>query len=415
MIRVLLVLIFLVSCKTTQQLSEDIKPFSGSIDKRYELYSSIGKYIENGWASPLLIVSNGVYNHANSISGDKLYFQGFYGIYLALNYYKLNKNLKYINEYVDSFNLMLLKTDNIYLRNNSESSIKRYINGEYSLEASKDQILGMITGLFMIHYYVNDESIRNKIESLVKPFYKELLSTGYTLYNKKAKRKYVYAPYVIQHYFGIDKAFRNICGIPQCNSNINSYLELIVFESIIYKRRLADKEIKIGDINILKIPALENKEWYKEMLAEDSFSINLNFLELLIAGTLDKNTALKAIEVLSELEVKKLKHINLAALYIYLENKWGINGSEHNYYLKVLERDNFFYPMTTYPNDLGGLNIEDTSNIYLYRPFGIDFNIDWSRRQGYASIPDIEKYSKDQIVTVDSGLNFLMRYVMVLK
>ena len=64
---------------------------------------------------------------------------------------------------------------------------------------------------------------------------------------------------------------------------------------------------------------------------DDDFALNLWFYEMLINATLNKSEAEDIIVLLNNPDVRMLKHLNYAALYLYCCRKWNIFGEYINY------------------------------------------------------------------------------------
>jgi hypothetical protein len=415
LISVLICIIFTGCLKT-------IKLDTPKLDNRYPVYKEATfKSVDRGWAPIVAVVTNKRYIAKHDPEEDNSWYQGFYVSFLALDYYHFKdpNTLRKIKDFLEGTVGMLQDTGWIFLRDNSIKSVSDYKGGNTRLEASKDQILGLMAGILMIYYYVNDQYCKDIINTICSTFYPKLVEYGYMLYNEKAKRFYNSAYYPIIHYAGIEAAFDYILvgdvsyrledPIYQASYNIS-------FKLLIYRRGIIEKDIRIGDINILQIEELKDEDWYKELLQADEFAVNLAFYEFLIMSTVDKTLAKKILKILEHKEVMKLRHLNLAALYLYILRKWGIDGNQVDYYKKVLTRDNFLYSYPITPNSFrwGSSWYEDTVNGFIIRPCGLNFPDTWGQPSGYTdkTMADLEAESRYKKIDIDTGVMFMMRRLL---
>lgn len=391
---------------------EEIKTYSNIINGT----------LVNGWSTNRAFVHEEKYYISPSQS-DKSWFQGFYGIYLALRYKILRDNILRLYYFISGTREMLNSTKGIFLRDNNKLTVDIYNKKQDDkLEASKDQILGLVCGLFFVYYYAQEDPIvSNNIKSIFKDLNDSLEKHFYMLYNENEKRYYDSAYYLIVHYYGISKAINYVLGKEEgehLRDFICKIFSKISFEFLEYKRRLIDKDIHIGKISIFDIPILKDEEWYKEMLANDEFSVNLNFYEFAIGSTISQSEALRIMDVLDNEEVMKLKHLNLAALYIYIINKYKIEARNKDFYLKVLTRDDYFYLDNIPPNSLGkfgwGRELDDTVNGNIQRNFTLDFEDSWNNNslKTDKTLNDLLIESNKSQIEIDCGIPLLERKML---
>lgn len=409
--RILLILIFITGCNTYKSFK-----IKKEKDNRYLDYASKAYTSFYGWGSQIISIRNEKLTKFKPIEGDRMWYQGFYGTFLILDYIYKKRSKQPIKNFIQGTKKMLEETEGIYLRDNSFECIEQYKNGKTHLEASKDQIIGLVTGLFMIYYYIDDKIIKKSIKEIITPLSRNLETRGYMLYNEKEHRFYDSAFYAILHYYGLSKAFAYINDNCLQEYTLVQYtLSRITLELLKYKRRLIDKELYIEDINLFNIPELKNKRWYKQLLQSDEFGVNLNFYELLIAATIDKKEAKKIIKVLEHIEVRKLKHLNLAALYFYCIKKWNIKGKYKEFYKKVLERDDFWYNPQILPNSLkyGCIWPADVVNGFIQRNFSLNFETKWNQPIETTKIfRSLLKPSNHERVDINPGTMYILRFLL---
>lgn len=399
-------------------------------EKTFKLYENlIFNYVDNGWVTVWSWIKDGKFKTYDVVT-DKLWAQGFYGIFLGLEYKKTHsKKIKLLMQnFVDSIYLMLEKTNGIFLRDNTKDTYIKYFDKHItSLEASKDQMIGLVTALFMIYYYLDndkDYQLKQKIKKLFSYLNNYFNKYFYILYNPNEKRLYNSAWYLQLHYYGFKYAFDYVLGKNR-SININAErlnLELSGFSKfkiLLIKKDIITKKFKIfGFISPWKTPILKKLQ----MFTPNEYDINLKFFEYIIVSTVSKEEALKILKVLENKEVRGLKHLNLAALYLYIIRKWGIKGNYENYYKKVLKRDIYYFPQNIPPNSLKiGSYWINTKSEYLFDPmnhqcvdrtFSLEFAQEWdiSPPPTNKNLEFLLQESYKRKINIFNGLFLLTRY-----
>lgn len=396
---------------------------------KYKFYSSLVNNVvpnNNYVAKQLYILSNSTITPLYNIDNDNTWFQGFYGSYLALdknNEFTSKKYVKYIKDF-------LYRSKGVLLRDFNDETLKSYQNGNTKLEASKDQLLGIITSLFMIYYYNdNDPFLRLDIYEIIM-ILKTQMGDYFLLFNNKTGKFYDSAWYGVVHYYGLNSAVQYICTDKYKTSTTKSLFKTILFESLRRKIEMIElgkktyyeaisEEVDISSLNIKKeIDQLEKEVGVslKDIFKKDEFSINLQFYEMLIVGTIGKNEAKDMIKLLEFESVMKLKHLNLASLYIYFIKKWGLSYNKNvmGFYKEVITRDNYLYHSKICPNSkkIGSDWTIDGVNGFLPNKFSLLFPEDWDKE--IYTDKDFE-YLKgfSDAVHLEIGIPFLSRQVIV--
>jgi hypothetical protein len=418
-----LVLLLLFAALNCAHFSQHIKPIDDN-DTRYKLYrQTIKKSVRVGWTTYNNQIYNKQYSPINKWDLDNMWFQGFYGTYLGLNYHTSDKNLVAIRQWVNGLKSMLARSKGIYLRDNNEDVYREYLKGHTHIEASKDQILGLVTGMLMIYAHVQDKEIKETLRGLAKNLHEQLLKDSFNLYNRAAKRYYNSAYGVYKHYFGVSLALRYIrgmtdeAGTPELTESI---FKELVFLFVRYKRRSMHKDIKIGDIPIQNLPTLKEQKWWqdtvRELYRDEQYAVNLYFYELLIGCTVNKAVANQTIKCLEDSESMTLKHLNLAALYLYCGNKWNLPLAQKAFYEKVLTRDNTLHPKVLVPNSK---NYGAPCKPYetFCHEMRTDYKLTFDSNWGVSSITtktivDLENESINSKVHIDNGLLYNVRYLL---
>ncbi|HBE01506.1 MAG TPA: hypothetical protein DC049_03390 [Spirochaetia bacterium] len=382
-------------------------------DEKYCMYRDIAMRTSTyGWGNYRCRIENGTPCSVNITAGDHLWFTGFYGVFLALDH-TLPWNIKkmQIRNFLNGIMKMLIENDHMFLQDNSPDFINKWKenNSEYKYyEASKDQILGMTTALFMIYYYVDDSEIRSLIKSILGHELKNLNYDHITeyLFSRIKGRRYKTSDADLGlHSYGLNAAFKYITGENLCHLTSAATMRTIIFDMHL---REPQKWLQI----------------YKGTL----FGLNLDFFELLINVTISRHEANDFINAMNNVQIKSMKHLNLAALYVYACNIYGINGSELWYYKKVLTHDNHWYPdqiTINIDNNKIGWDCRIPGNALPCTDWGtfrydinfqdIDFPYDWDMpppKNVNKNINDLWNKSYSGIVDIDCGIPYLARRVL---
>jgi len=178
-----------------------------------------------------------------------------------------------------------------------------------------------------------------------------------------------------------------------------------------------------------KILGLPIQKWFSKLQMFkwcQFYNVNLKFYEFLIPATVSKRQAKKIMKVLENKKVRALKHTHLAALYLYIERKWGFGGKYHNFYKDLIIKLDGRYP------DHIPLNSESFG--YTLKPY-LKYN--WSQQVNHVPWDDdfdldkpIQKYevvqtedvdfidlielsrSTHKTIKYDNGLNYLVKYLL---
>ena len=396
----------------------------------YAMYKSVvQRSIVNGWIVKRGAISKGIFvklemEKGTKVDGDRMWYQGYYGIYLALNYKTGDTNIVPIFTWIKAVNTMLGRTGGIWLRDTSLEAYYSYKQGKVELEASKDQINGLVSAMFMIHYFVNNKQVKIEIEKIANKLNLSLLKHTYTLYNEKEKRYYKSAYQVFQHYYGVSRALnfilidRSITPKVMAETPIQTGFRKVICEIIKFKRRQMQNDIKVFDTNINEVKYLKDRGWYKFIVAEaqtkEEYAINLYFMELLVGGTLSRGSASDIMRMLEDDEVKKLKHLNLASLYIYLGRFWKMQGKSFWYYSTVLKQDKTWYPKNCPPNDYAYNGWRpDTENHNFHTNYQLFFSAGYGTTQkSVITFDSLIKASDKKIIKIDNGLLYMVRKLL---
>lgn len=429
LIGILLLLIF-TSCAHHSLHINDIS----DSNSKYQFYRGVmKKCLMSNWSVPEGQIYKGATTHTGIYSFDAMYYQGFYGIYLGLNYHTTEKNLDPIRKWIDSLDYMLKQTGGVYLRNCTDNCINEWKGGRFELEASKDQIVGLSAAMVTMYALVEDKDIKNRLRRHADKLHTLLESNAYSMWSYKHHRPYKSDHSVWKCYSGVNTAMRYIRGHKSgCGKNLtpleNSHLD---FDLWVYrnKRDMWLKKLKIGDHLIQDWPILKDQKWWQKEVVGNTYSrlefgLNLMVFDMYICSLVDKKAAEKINNVLAEDSCKQLRHLFGAAVYVMNLNRYSLkdkNGAKA-YYTALLKRDDYWYPSNITPNSEG---IVAKTHIWHTTTQGQPINYHngpytnilpegWATdRTCTTSQKDLVKASATKKIGIDVGLPYLVRYLMV--
>lgn len=430
---VLIFLLFILGCK-----SVPIKVSNIGGDYRFLTFSK-SLTTDRYWFSHQNSLINGQRVDTDPTETDNSWYQGFAGTYLALlsktDYRKKDMEKKF----VAGIKYMLKETNGIFLRNCTTETIELYkkelkegikpgsylalTKGSVSREASKDQILGLVTGMFMLYMYTDDDEIKNDLKLISKTIYTSFEKHDWFLYNEIEKRTYTYAPEAFLHYYGLSRALGYmITGKVDVENDLEEGMKKIVLYSMEswVDRKLEDSKKNYG-LYVENTYAPYFTNWWNNMIDKTFFNApdfnwNLWFYELLIGGSLSKVSAKEIIETLEKESVMKMKHLNIASLYFYLGKIWGLELNQKDFYYSVLLGDNSLFGAIQ-PNSerIGSLWKVDSYNHNIAIPYDLTFPADWSiiPENSDKDFSYLKSLSKEKTIEYDSGLMYCLRFLMV--
>jgi hypothetical protein len=351
---------------------------------------------------------------------DRLWCTGMYGIYLGhLSREEAADTLPLIDAHVGAIERMLDRTGGVYLRDCLDSYIAQWQAGYLGAEASKDQILGMVTGLYAIWLGCYDAGIRMRITRLLRDLNRHLAKHWGCLYNEKSKRWYHSSGQCFIHYHGISAAMNAVLGWWRERNVLVDALGFIIGKLMqpVLKMK-ADMIAKTGFmqwwwIKILaaKIPALFDPAEY---------GLNLLFYEHYCYGMSSAVKARKVLQLLADENVMRLKQFNLGALFLGLTNayKTMIGCRAWLYYAVLSAYDDVMFPDAILPNECGidckfpinagggWWQLDTVCQCMQDRSMTLQFPPEWG------ALPPRTGKTRDDIpagMHVDAGLTYLMR------
>lgn len=297
-------------------------------------------------------VIEGYYNPNYGLCQDKMWAQGFYGTFLALDWRNTKdpRTLDYMVNFVNAIETMLGRTNGIYLRDNTAKAGSLYnsfrqqgnLAAEKDLEISRDQIIGLTAALYMIYCYVDesaapDPADKQKISSLkqiigqvfsnLENMFKEHESPfNYLLYNELEDRELGNYPNCWAFKPALKLAFDRVrrgtgAGVCARVGDVGDEKEITLDKLISY----------IGHLGATRDSAAISRVEGKAVgllkgLSIPYFNWNLVMYFLLIAGLESKTWAKVAVAFIDAFVLLGFKHMNLAAVYCCLVSKWNLKG-----------------------------------------------------------------------------------------
>ena len=396
----------------------------------------INKSTDNGWCTLWTWYEDGEYKTWNTVT-DKSWSQGMYGITLA-NYYDFLQHE--IVSFIDGTIDMLTKTNGIFIRDNNKYSINKYMSSPSKNskdESSKDQLLGLITGLVAIYeskYYKQLSPLyKQRLIGILRYIDYHLQKKWYKLYNEHEKRYYDSAYYVYVHYKGIHKALDKVLNgkgeDKRKDLSSNKYLPLIL-RTPKYRKNILMKGLYKVLFDWLCFYELKNamdiyegklkyQKWFNFPPKKQYYNINLRFYELYLLVVTDPNKyASIVLELLEKKSVCNQAHKNLASLYFFILNNYNevafkglrLNYNEDVYmkYDEILQRDDILYRYDTLPNEITFRDF-DKLNPYSHEPEWLQITY-CECRDNLKTMEDIIRDNKN--FKFDNGLCNMMRSLL---
>lgn len=384
---------------------------------------------ETGWAIPWGEMKNGKVVRSPAANDDELWSQGFYGIFLGLAHQSGELDvIDQIDSFVRGIEVMLLKTNGIFLRCNADYYINGHNHEGYTAgEASKDQMVGMTAALTMIFCNIEDRGIKMRIKAIINHFNSILVKHWWCLYIDSQKRYYNSAVTCFQHYYGLSKAFDLILGVcrPR-NILMDIFGTLYALTLPLGLLAKADLSAKTGFVQNPIIQWLIKKfpKFMDGLLDPAEYGVGLYFYEMLMAGMSSKKKAQDIVKILDTVNVKRLKHYSLSSLRQFLVRKWLLKNDilSDVYHNMVVLHDEYIFPEKIIPNaeangcffpiNPGGgwWPIDSVCQFFPDRNFDLTFRNDWIQ-----SPPEPTKET-EQIADgkyVDPGVCYLSRRFMI--
>lgn len=421
-------------------------------DATYRMYKNmIFNSVLEGWATVWPKMSSGrviegYYNPNYGLCQDKMWAQGFYGAFLALDWRKTKdpQTLDYAVKFVDAINTMLNRTNGVYLRDNTAKAGNLYesfrrqgnLTAEKDLEISRDQVIGLTTALYMIYRFMDESTAPNpddkqKISSLKKVintlcfnlegmFERHRRRLYYPLFNEVENRElgnyancWAFKPPLE---LAFNRVLRGKVSSTENEEEITLATLFSYIEQLGMNRALNDDAAGIdGDIELLS-----------KKFSIPYFNWNLVMYFLLIAGSEKKNWARVAFSFIDRFIRLGFKHMNFAAVYCYLASLWDGNGNSLDKNREILSHDIYLFPNTIIPCQLAENNPRWGSfwpapnNPTWWWKFDsvcqdpADDNDKWCTPPPSTAltIDNIREESKKGDVAIDCGLSLLFRNLL---
>jgi hypothetical protein len=390
---------------------------SNAKTKFYEPYILEGA--SDGWGvSHDNFILDGKVQH-EAIIGDRCWGQAWWGIFIAFHEDEVLQ-IKYTNKYLNAIEKMLKATGNIFLRDCSDAAIKKYVEEkDTGLEASKDQIIGMMCGLYLLYNNTSHYQLKDQIKDIVKILSNNLAKHQWFLYNENEKRFYNSAYYCQVHHYGLNVALNDILGIFRPRAALEYLLYItqlgktLVKINLEWMRDLKDRKFWWQNIEFFK-----KYPWYGDYFRAGmfDFAINLIFFEGVIAGNASKRNAEYLISLLDGEKVKSLLHSNLAALYIMLCRKWNLNGKSMDFYVDIYENKcEVLYPANVLPNEarIGSPWVVDQGDLWNHVCWNQE---DWDARfkaKTPGNMNELIKASMGKKIVVGNGLVYTAKHYLI--
>ncbi|HLP48162.1 MAG TPA: hypothetical protein VK469_19620 [Candidatus Kapabacteria bacterium] len=433
-------------------------------ESTYKMYKEmIFNSVLEGWATiwPKMsqgAIIEGYYNEKYGLCQDKMWAQGFYGTFLALDWRKTKdpRTLGYTIDFVKAIETMLSRTNGIYLRDNTKKASDMYkslqddkfIQDQKNLEISRDQIIGLTAALYMIYCYVDESaapkpSDKKNILSLKKRITKLFTNLqgmfkrheslfNYPLYNELKNRELGNYPDCWTFKPPLQLAFNRVQGAGTGAGQEEEINLANLISHIMKMGTLADRVWETSQ-SVDGISALGNSVNKSNILKVPYFNWNLVMYFLLIAGLENKKWAKVAVSFIDTFISLGYKHMNLSAVYCCLVKKWQLNASlEENG--AILSHDTYLFPDTIIPCSLaepdqakpdrgptiwGSYWPSPTNPPWWWRFDSVcqdppDVNENWCTPPPppQKTLDDIKEESKNQVIEIDCGLTLLFRHLL---
>lgn len=436
-------------------------------DSTYQMYKDmIFKSVLEGWATVWPKMSGGkiiegYYNPNYGLCQDKMWAQGFYGTFLALDWRKSKdqQTLNYTVDFVNAVNDMLKRTKGIYLRDNTKHASDLYesfqgnLNKKKDLEISRDQIIGLTAALYMIYRYMDEsaapipedkqkikslkENIFTLISNLESMFKQHEQPFYYPLFNELENRElgnhancWTFKP-------PLELAFDRVLRGAETGTNDEEGISLTKLISYIEQLEPAGDSIDIswleeqagGALNSSDISKVigdpARKKDFLKAFSIPYFNWNLVMYFLLIAGSESKAWANVAFSFIDTFILLGFKHMNLAAVYCYLAKLWNIEGLFLDKNKEILSHDIYLFPDGIVPCQLAGKDCQwgsfwpaPNKPVWWWNFDSVcqdpADNDNWCTPPPCTkkTIDDIKEASKGGVIDVDCGLSLLFRNLL---